>query len=134
MNKATSGKISMLFFLLSGLIVLLALSTCYYDSEEYLYPSLNDPCDTTQITYSLSVKPILQNNCYSCHSNSTSSSGNNIRLEDYPDVVIRVNDGSLMGAMSHTGGFSPMPKDAAKLEDCLINVVQKWIDSGSPNN
>ena len=110
------------------------LSTCYYDSQEYLFPRVNNQCDTTNVTFSLSVKPILQNSCYGCHSNSTSAFGGNIRLEDYADVNSRVTDGRLIGSVTHSGGYSPMPMGAAKLEDCKITIIQKWIDSGSPDN
>ncbi len=114
--------------------VIMLVTACYYDSEEYLYPQLGNPCDTANVTFSLSVKPLLQSYCYGCHSNSTSSLGGNIRLEDYADVKIRADDGSLYGSISHSGGFSTMPLGAAKLQDCKIALVQKWIDTGAPNN
>jgi hypothetical protein len=120
-----------IFIVLAGIVL---LQKCYYDSEEYLYPRTDSECDTANITYSGSVKPILQNNCYGCHSNSTSSFGGNIRLEDYADVKIRADNGSLVGSITHSGGFSPMPKGAAKLQDCDIAVVQRWVEAGAPNN
>lgn len=123
-----------LLFPVLVLCVIMLVPACYYDSEEYLYPQLGNPCDTANVTFSLSVKPMLQNFCYSCHSNSTSSLGGNIRLEDYADVKLRADDGSLYGSISHSGGFSPMPMGAAKLQDCNIVLVQKWIDTGTPNN
>jgi hypothetical protein len=112
----------------------LLLSTCYYDSEEYLYPQVNNTCDTTQITFALGVKPILQNSCYSCHSNSTAAFGNNIRLQDYADVKSRADNGSLLGSVSHAGGYAAMPQGAAPLEDCKITIIRKWIEAGASNN
>lgn len=115
--------------------VLLTAWGCYYDSKEYLFPEINTSCDTTQITFTGSVKPILQQYCFSCHSNNTAPSyGGNIKLEDYGDVKLRVDNGSLLGTISHAGGYSPMPKGASKLGDCPVNVVQKWIEAGNPNN
>lgn len=118
------------------LIILVAsmLSACFYDSEEFLFPETDNTCDTTQITFALGVKPILQNSCYSCHSNSTSSLGNNIRLEDYADVKTRADNGSLLGSISHSGGYAAMPSGSAKLEDCKITLIRKWIEDGAPNN
>jgi hypothetical protein len=108
---------------------------CYYDSKEYLYPQDIAGCDTTNVTYSLSVSPVLNSYCLSCHSNSSAASiGGNIRLETYSDVIIRVDDGSLIGSIDHDSGFSPMPKGSSKLDFCKITVIQKWIDEGSPNN
>ncbi|HJZ39859.1 MAG TPA: hypothetical protein VJ203_05815 [Bacteroidales bacterium] len=123
--------IVILFF--TALFIFL-LSTCYYDSEEYLFPRTGNYCDTTNVTFALSVKPILQNSCYACHSNSTSSFGRNIRLEDYNDVIARVSDGHLLGSINHAPGYIPMPRGAPKLEDCKIIIIQKWIESGFPNN
>jgi hypothetical protein len=110
------------------------LTACYYDSEEYLYPQLGNPCDTTNVTYSLSVEPILENNCYGCHSNSNAAFGGNIRLEDYPDVLIKALDGSLLGAISHISGYTPMPLGTARMEECKITTIRVWIQAGSPDN
>lgn len=122
------------YFPMVIIIGFILIEGCYYDSEEYLYPQPGNQCDTVNVTFSLSVRPLLENYCYSCHSNSTSSFGGNIRLEDYADVKARADNGSLLGSISHAGGFSPMPKGAAKLQVCQIAIVQKWIDAGAPNN
>jgi hypothetical protein len=119
----------------TALIILMSITSCYYDSKEYLFPQVSSGCDTTNITFNLSVKPILSNHCLSCHSNGTAASlGANIRLEGYADVKARVDDGRLWGSISHSGGFSPMPKGSSKLNDCKLTIVQKWIEDGAPNN
>jgi len=116
-------------------ISILFFSGCYYDSYEYLYPQLGSDCDTTNITYSGTIQPILSSSCLSCHSNSTAASyGANIKIENYSDVILRVNDGKLYGSISHTGGFSPMPKNSIKLNDCKVASVKIWIDAGASNN
>jgi len=108
---------------------------CYYDSEEYLFPNINITCDTTAVTYSGSVQPVLDQYCYRCHSNANAPvSGNNIALEDYGDVVTCAEDGSLFGSISHESGFSPMPKGGGKLDDCTITIIGTWINAGSPDN
>jgi len=117
------------------IILLLSFSGCYYDSKEFLYPQLNTTCDTTNITFSGSVKPILNNWCISCHSNAAAaSSGGNIKLQDYADVYIQANNGKLLGSLMHSGGFSPMPKNSAMRTDCEIATIQKWINAGALNN
>lgn len=120
------------------LLIFIALSVlygCYYDSKEYLYPQDIAACNTTNVTYNLSVRPILNSYCLSCHSNNSASSlGGNVRLEMYSDVILRVDDGSLIGSINHDNGFSPMPKGSSKLNLCNITVIQKWIDDGAPNN
>lgn len=122
-----------ILFLLTLMIIFL-LSACYYDSIEYLFPEENNQCDTTSFSYSTDVKPILQNNCYSCHSNSSSSLGGGIKLEDHADVTVQASNGRLMGTITHSDGFVQMPQGAPKLEDCKITIIRKWIEAGMLNN
>lgn len=110
------------------------LSNCYYDSEEKLYPVFSTSCDLENVTFSATIKPILQASCYTCHSNANNvNSGSGIKLENYEDVKIQASN-RLMGAIKHAPGFVPMPNGGGKLTDCEINQIQKWIDNGMPNN
>lgn len=116
-------------------IVLTGLSACYYDHEEILYgASSNLPCtDTTgTISYAQKVVPILQSNCYNCHSGSFPS-GNQLMGTHAADKIM-AQTGKLHGTISYGTGFSPMPKGAAKLSNCQIAIVKKWIDQGMLNN
>jgi hypothetical protein len=107
--------------------------SCYYDNEEYLYPELNTSCDTTSVTFSATIKPLLSDHCWSCHSNSTAAAfGNNIRLENYSDVQSQST--SVLGAIRHEAPLSPMPKGGAKLSDCLIQQFSIWVNDGTPQN
>lgn len=119
-----------------GLItIILPFWSCYYDSKEFLYPTISTSCDTANITFSISVVNILDNKCLSCHnSSSAASAGGNINLDGYNNVKAKVDNGSFFGSISHTGNFSYMPKGSSKLDDCSISTVQKWINAGSPNN
>jgi len=115
------------------IIILPFCKACYYDSEEALYPSTISSCDTTSVTFSGKIAPMLANNCYSCHSNATAAGfGAGIRLEDYADVKARAT--SVQGAIKHTGSYSPMPKNGGKLKSCLITQFDIWIRIGMPNN
>ena len=117
------------------IISIFIFSGCYYDSQEYMFPELGSGCDTTNVTFSGTLEPMLSSYCLSCHSNSTAASyGANIKLENYSDVLLRVNDGKLYGSIAQSGGFSPMPKNSTKLSDCKISSVKIWIDAGAPNN
>ena len=109
------------------------LSACYYDNEEELYKYYNQvPCDTSVFTFSQKVYPLIDANCNSCHSN-TAMSGN-ISSEGYANVKTLVDNGKLWGVISYQNGFSPMPKNGAKLSDCNLGLIKKWIDAGAPNN
>jgi hypothetical protein len=103
---------------------------CYYDNEEYLYPQI--ACDTSNVTFSLTVKPIFQSSCTQCH-NNVSPSGN-IDLSSYESVVAAVGTGRLLGSINQQAGYSPMPKNADKLGTCPITQITKWINTGMPNN
>ena len=87
------------------------------------------------VSYSFTIKPVLQSNCYTCHSNANASGfGANIRLEDYNDVKAVSDDGRLLGSIRHESGYSPMPKGGSKLSDCTILQIEIWIENGSQNN
>lgn len=118
-------------FFWMALIIAGLMQSCYYDNEEDLYPQ-PAPCDTTNITYSQNVWPIVNDNCTSCHSGSAPSG--NISLTDYNEIVDAANDGSLLGTIRHDDGWSPMPKGGGQLPDCDIKHIEIWVDEGTPNN
>lgn len=111
-------------------IVVVSFSSCYYDSEENLYPSTG--CSTENISYTNDVKPILLNSCLSCHNNVARQGG--ITLETHDDVLIYVINGTLLGSIKHDSGFKAMPQNATKLDDCRISKVEAWITAGALNN
>lgn len=116
------------------LLGILLYSGCYWDNEEYLYPKISQ-CDTSVYTYSAAVKPILDSYCLSCHANNVAPSfGGNIKLGTYADVKVAADNGKLLGSISHQNGISAMPQGSAKLEDCKITIVRKWIAAGTLNN
>ena len=107
------------------------------DTKVEIKPTPTDECDLTNVTFSVTVMNILSSDCTSCHSASNQSGG--IRLDDYASVKAQASiaagsAGSLMGAISHTAGNSPMPKNGSKLSDCKISQINKWIQNGMPNN
>jgi len=112
---------------------IILFSSCYYDNEEALYPELNQTCDTTNVTFNGTIVPLLSDYCYSCHSNATAATaGNNIRLEDYADVVS--NAVMIRGSIKHTGSYSPMPKNGGMLKACQISQFDAWVSKGMLNN
>lgn len=113
-------------------IAMAGLSSCYYDKGDVLYPGAG-LCDTsTVVSYAAKVVPILQQQCYSCH--TTGSAGGGIIMGTYAtDKAIAIN-GKLFGSITHSSGFLPMPQSAAKMSSCNISTIKKWIDAGSANN
>jgi uncharacterized membrane protein len=89
-------------------------------------------CDSSQFKYTANVKPILQTYCYGCHS-GTAASGGGIPLDTYDGVKQQGLFGSLYVSINHTG-TNPMPQNGARLSDCKIAVIRKWIEAGALNN
>jgi len=94
--------------------------------------SCEEGCDTTDVTFSGSVWPTIETNCLGCHSGPQPTG--DIPLTDYVSVVAAVNSGRLLGAISHSEGYSPMPKNAPMLIECKIDQFKIWIEDGTPNN
>ena len=89
-------------------------------------------CDTVNMKYAANVLPIIQVNCYSCHGNGVITNG--INLDGYSNLKIQVDNGNLIGAITHASGFTPMPYNLPKLSDCNINIIKAWIARGAQNN
>ncbi|MEZ4944030.1 MAG: hypothetical protein R2804_00750 [Cyclobacteriaceae bacterium] len=118
---------SILFF---GLL-LVGVGGCYFDVESTLYPEAS--CvPVSSPTYSVDVVPLLNTYCNSCHSGDFASAG--VRLDGYNYVKTYVDNKKLMGSINWSSGFSPMPKDASKLNACTTDKINQWILSGALNN
>ncbi len=94
-------------------------------------------CDTALVRYSIEIKTILDRSCRGCHGEINPSSG--INLYDYTTISQLALDGlhtygTLLSAVMHEGGASPMPKGGDKLPDCDINKFRAWVNRGAPNN
>ena len=112
------------------LVVLFVAISCSKKNEEEL--SVDAVCDTNNMTYSVNIQPILENFCYSCHGRGLSQNG--INFDTYAGVKAVVDNGKLVGAITHASGFVPMPQSAPKLSDCNINKIKSWVASGAVNN
>jgi len=81
-------------------LIIVFTTGCYYNNEEKLYPVVSTDCNLTEVTFSGTIKPILQATCFTCHSNSNYlNSGGGIKLENYADIKIMAGNGKLMGAV-----------------------------------
>lgn len=117
-----------LFYILVG-----SLGSCYYDIEEELYPAYaTNLCDTSNLSYSKDIEPLLSRACYNCHGAGVDLG--NVTLEGYSSLETYINDGSLIGSIKQSGGFSSMPKGGTKFNECSTNKVAVWIRQGALNN
>ena len=80
------------------------LQSCYYDHADILYPT-SQSCDTTgTVSYSQKVVPILQQQCYGCHSGGAPSGG--IPMGTYAADKTIATNGKLYGTISFASGYS----------------------------
>lgn len=119
--------------LTTGLIILSLCSSCNYYKDDKLNPPEGFTCDTTSITFNGTILNMISVNCLHCHSNVAAiDNGSGIYLDTYNDVRSRAK--AIFGAINHTGGFFPMPKDAPRLDPCLRLQFEIWINNGMPEN
>jgi hypothetical protein len=104
------------------------IPSCQYKNQDELF------CDTTRVTYSGTIIPILQTNCYRCHGTSSNSGSGGIILQDYSVLQTYAADGKFYGNVAHLPGYIPMPYDGGSLTHCEILKIKNWVDKGYPNN
>lgn len=126
------------FKLVWGLVLLAFVTACTKSNEEDERTDSpnnggSNNCNTANMRFATDIVSILQTNCYACHS-SANLAVSGISLEGYSNVKARVDDGRLLGAITHASGYSPMPQGGPKLTDCNISKIRSWINSGAPNN
>jgi len=116
------------------LMVLLAFSSCYNDKADVLYPAPAGGCDTTNVTFTNSVLPVMLQSCAlaGCHNSATASNG--YVLETYNGIKSCVDAGRFMGSIHHQSGFIEMPQNAPQLNDCNLTKITIWVNAGAPNN
>lgn len=101
---------------------------CYYDNEEELYPQTT--CDTTNVTFSGTVQPIIDQYCISCHSGAGPSGG--LQLENYSQISSNANN--ILTRISLPADDPALMPPGQKLDECTVLKIQKWIEEGTPNN
>lgn len=118
-------------YLFIVIFIISSFTGCYYDNEEDLYPQAPD-CDTINVTYATAIVPIMSASCNSCHNESFASGG--VKTDNYDDLKIIADDGRLWGSVNHESGYSPMPKDRPKLNNCDLTKIGIWLDNGALND
>lgn len=91
-----------------------------------------DVCDTGTVTYSGTLRPILDKYCIGCHSGTNPPKG--IDLTRYADVRTVATDGRLRGVTARLPGYTPMPFGGDRLPQCEIDKIAAWINRGANND
>ena len=83
---------------------------------------------TNAPTYTANIQPVIQQGC-SCHIGGRTSG--NVDLSTYEKVKEESLTGSLMPAIRHDEGYTPMPKNKPMLSDSTIHMFNCWVLSGA---
>jgi hypothetical protein len=127
-----------LFFLITSFVITTCILSCKKSSEDIL--SGGTVCDTTIVSYSADIVPILQQNCYSCHGTGNTGGSGGILLEGYSNIITYANNRELSGDVSAPSGASGgpgstgMPYGGPQLPSCELNKILAWVHQGSTNN
>lgn len=120
-------------------VIIVALSSCYYDVEEELYHTNNNStgsCTDTTATYTTGtgrVKAIMDNYCSytGCHDAVTGAGGYDLtttdNLQNNIDIIV-----CSIQQTDFTNCSSAMPKNSPKLSACDITAITKWQTAGFP--
>jgi hypothetical protein len=112
--------------------VISIFTNCTNDKADVIYPAPSS-CDTTLVSHSKDLTPIMAHNCFDCHSGANASGGYN--LEDTTTLQNAVLDGTLISAIKQDGILaSPMPVEKPKLTSCEINKFIAWGNQGAKGN
>lgn len=95
-------------------------------------------CDATQFTYAANVAPLFKYYCNGCHPGPGSQTTPNLSTYDAIKKELTSNPGRLLGSVQWTSPYNTstarMPQGSNQLSACELEVIQKWIDAGAPNN
>jgi hypothetical protein len=90
-------------------------------------------CDTSAVvSYSATLRPILQGNCLGCHSGGGASGG--LDFTDFATFQQASLNGRVQGAMLGSAGYAAMPPAGNPLPACNVDQIDKWVAAGAPNN
>jgi len=90
-------------------------------------------CDTSNVTYTSSIQPIIQTYCLGCHTTSVAnSSGGGIILDNYSAVKTNAQAGHLICSIQWTGTCYKMPQTGSQLSSCSIHKILIWTNTNYP--
>lgn len=118
------------------LILLLSLSSCYYDEEIVIPEEVLEPVE--DVSFANEIQPIFNEFCVACHPTvaapdlTEGNSFNAITITD-PNLVIP-NDADGSELYQRLIGIGDLMPPSGSLSDADINLVKSWIEQGAKNN
>tara|TARA_B110000503_G_C7140522_1_gene410644 strand:+ start:54 stop:410 length:357 start_codon:yes stop_codon:yes gene_type:complete len=103
------------------------LYSCYKDKEDSLFGSVQ--CETTTVSFSADIMPILSTSCSTVGCHVQGGSGNGL-FENYNQVKAKIDNGSFRQRVVVQKDMPP----SAPLKDCQVKHIEQWILDGALNN
>jgi hypothetical protein len=120
----------------AGLAII--LTGCYNDKYNKLYPATSTAvtCDTTAVSFSSTIQPILNSYCTSCHATGGVGAGYGDFTSYTTSLVSQATSGNLVTDISitNTGDIHHMPQSQPSLSSCDIEKITAWVNQGAQNN
>ncbi|WP_375415859.1 hypothetical protein [uncultured Hymenobacter sp.] len=117
-----------------GLAGLLFGAGCTYEVGEVVAPCTED---LSAVTYATDIKPLLQANCYQCHSDQNKGAGGGYSWENFKRLQDYAKSGVLTAVVEQTDKSYKnvyMPRGGQKLSACDIERIKAWVAAGAPQN
>ena len=114
------------------------VTSCTFDKGEVILPVTVEYCDSlqaaesTNVSYTCDVQPILEAYCTSgCH--KPNSAQGTPHIDSYGLLEVVADDGRLMCSINWGGTCEPMPKSSGmKIDSVYRATIQEWIKQGKP--
>lgn len=113
------------FFIVFSFVTFLFFSCTDHGLED-----LTDPIEEIDlVTYTVNVKPIIDNNCIFCHNNPPIS-GAPMPLLTYDNVKNAILTRDLIARINSNDPAFLMPAGGPKLPQNLIDIIEQWQTDG----
>ena len=89
-------------------------------------------CDSSEVTFSTVIYPLIELKCQGCHSGGEPEA--DLLLTSYGSISSIALDGRLYNSITGSNGAELMPFGASPLSACEINQIETWINEGAPDN
>jgi predicted CXXCH cytochrome family protein len=107
-----------------GVVGCIVLASC----ESNTYSDISDPTVITNPTYLATIKPIIKENCLSCHS---AAGGQAPYLETIDQLKSAIENNGLLSRIEAPSGFG-MPL-SGRMPQSKIDVIKLWSMNGYVN-
>lgn len=103
-------------------LMIIGLSSCYYDNQEDLY---GIECDTENLTYSNQMEKVIAQSCATtgCHVSGTG----NVIYDSYGSVKNSIDNGTILDRVINKKDMPP----SEALSDCNYSLINEWIKQGA---